>query len=136
MAVMGARPATGIGLLRRRTRPRSRPAPVASDRVRAGAGRQHRETTNISTFLLVIAVAAGLALFHLSQSSHVAAIGYQIQTLEAELGEARARQQQLIFEIGRARSPAVIESRARAELRLVPIAQDQIRFAPGSTDND
>jgi cell division protein FtsB len=137
MAVIGARPASGFGLLGRRVRSRTRPRPPARGRVRAaaGAGRQRREMTSISTFLLVIAAAAGLALFHLSQSSHVAATGYQIEALQAGLADARARQQQLIFEIGRARSPAVIEERARVQLRLVPIEQDQIRFATESTDN-
>jgi cell division protein FtsB len=91
--------------------------------------------TNVSGFLLVIAAAAGLGLFHLSQSSHVAATGYQIQALETELANARAQQQQLIFEIGRARSPAVIEQRARADLKLVPIEQDRITFATESTDS-
>jgi cell division protein FtsB len=91
--------------------------------------------TNISSLLLVIAAAAGLALFHLSQSSHVAATGYQIEALQTELADVRARQQQLIFEIGRARSPAVIEERARHQLRLVPIEQQRIRFVPGSTDS-
>ncbi|MEP6468137.1 MAG: hypothetical protein ABJC24_00035, partial [Chloroflexota bacterium] len=63
--------------------------------------------TGVSGVLVAIAAAAGLALFYLSQSSHVAATGYQIGGLRAELAELRAEQQQLVFQIGELRSPAV-----------------------------
>ena len=66
--------------------------------------------------LIGIAAAAGLALFHLSQSSHVAATSYELDILRAELAEVRAEQQQLILQIGEARSPAVIEKRAKSTL--------------------
>ena len=69
--------------------------------------------TNVSGFLVAIAVAAALALFYLSQSSHVAATGYEIDNLQTKLAQARAQQQQLIWEIGRARSPSQIEARAQ-----------------------
>jgi cell division protein FtsL len=91
--------------------------------------------TNVSGFLIAIAVAAAVALFYLSQSSHVAAIGYQIDNLQATLSQARAQQQQLIWDIGRARSPSQIEDRARKELRLVPLAPGAIRFAQRSIDS-
>ena len=90
--------------------------------------------TNVSGFLVAIAVAAALALFYLSQSSHVAATGYEIDNLQTKLAQARA-QQQLIWEIGRARSPSQIEARARQELRLVPLAPGAVRFAPRSIDS-
>jgi hypothetical protein len=88
--------------------------------------------TNISGFLLAIALAAALAIFYLTQSSHVAATGYEIDSLQATLAQERAQQQQLTWEIGQARSPSQIEGRARNELRLVPLAPDAVRFAPSS----
>ena len=91
--------------------------------------------TNVSGFLVAIAVAAALALFYLSQSSHVAATGYEIDNLQTKLAQARAQQQQLIWEIGRARSPSQIEARARKELRLVPLAPGAVRFATRSIDS-
>jgi cell division protein FtsB len=84
---------------------------------------------SISSVLVAIAAAAGLGLFYLSQSSHVAATGYEIDALHARLGELRSDQQQLVFEIGEARSPAVVERRARARLRLVPLANGAVTFA-------
>jgi hypothetical protein len=91
--------------------------------------------TNVSGFLIAIAVAAALALFYLTQSSHVAATGYEIDNLQTTLAQARAQQQQLIWEIGRAQSPVQIEDRARKELRLVPLAPGAVRFAPRSIDS-
>ncbi len=90
--------------------------------------------TNVSGFLIAIAVAAAVALFYLTQSSHVAAIGYEIDNLQATLAQTRAQQQQLIWNIGRARSPSQIEDRARKELRLAPLAPGAIRFASRSID--
>lgn len=84
--------------------------------------------------LLAIVAAASLAVFYLSQSSHVAATGYQIDALEAQLTELRAERQQLILQIGEARSPAVIEQRATEWLRLVPISGNSVSFAPTSTE--
>jgi cell division protein FtsB len=135
MAVIGARPATGIWFLDRRPR-LSRPAKRSRPRTaRRASALRHREMTNISSLLVAIVAAAGLALFYLTQSTHVAATGYEIESLDAELAEVRGEQQQLIWAIGRARSPAVIAERAREELRLVPIEQQSIRFArtPGAT---
>jgi cell division protein FtsL len=89
---------------------------------------------DVRPFLVVIAVAAALALFYLSQSTRVAATGYEIDSLEATLAEARAEQQQLILAVGEARSPAEITRRARAELRLVPLEDGAVSFASaGST---
>jgi cell division protein FtsB len=132
MAVIGARPATGIGVFGRRprVRPRSRPRPVA----RARRASRRAAASSISSILIAIAAAAGLALFYLSQSTHVSAIGYQIDGLETHAAQLRAEQQQLILQIGQARSPATIEQRAASSLHLVAIARNAIRFAPTSTD--
>jgi uncharacterized protein HemX len=133
MAIVGARPAGGIRILGRRSRVRQRPVPRPVRR--SGADRRRRELTGISGVLVAIAVAAGLAIFYLSQSSHVAATGYQIDALEAQLTELRAEQQQLILQIGEARSPSVIEQRATEWLKLVPIPAQSVTFAPTSTDS-
>jgi hypothetical protein len=85
--------------------------------------------------LVTIAAAAGLALFYLTQSTQVAATGYEIDRLEAQLAERRAEQQQLIWAIGNARSPAEIVRRARTELRLVPLEEGAVTFAPQSIDD-
>jgi cell division protein FtsL len=92
---------------------------------------------SISGFLVAIAVAAGLALFYLSQSSHVAATGYQIDALQSQVQRLGREQQQLILSIGAARSPARIEARARTSLHLTPIDQDAVTFAtsPDTTDH-
>lgn len=136
MAVIGARPATGIGIFGHRPRVRAR-APERPRR-RSGAGRRRREMASISSILVAIAAAAGLGLFYLSQSSHVAATGYEIDALHARLADLRGHQQQLIFQIGEARSPAVIERRARARLDLVPLPDEAVTFAitptPASTE--
>ena len=131
MAVIGARPATGIGVFGRRSRPRARA--TERPRRRSGAGRRRREMAGISSMLVAIAAAAGLGLFYLSQSSHVAATGYEIDSLRARLAELRSSQQQLVLEIGEARSPAVIEQRARVRLRLVLLPDEAVTFAPTTT---
>ncbi len=133
MAVIGARPATGIPWFGGRTRSRVRPRPAPRVALR-GAARRGREMTSIRGFLAVIVAAAGLGLFYLSQSTHVAATGYLIEDLDARLGAVRAEQERLTWEIARAQSPAVIERRALEELRLVPLDHDVIRFAPASTE--
>ena len=132
MAISGARPATGIGIFGR-PRPRPRPRTVAQPRRRPGAGRRPRQMTGVSGILVGLAAAAGLAFFYLSQSTHVAAVGYQITVLESQLAELRAEQQQLILQIGEARSPAVITRRATSYLHLVELPPQSVTFAPRST---
>jgi cell division protein FtsB len=133
MAIIGARPATGIGVIRRRPRVRTRPASRPRPRARRLAGRRDA-VTSISTLLVTIAAAAGLGLFYLSQSTHVAAIGYQIDALQTRVAELRAEQQQLTFQIGGARSPSTIAERANRELRLVALNPAVVRFASRSID--
>ena len=134
MAVIGARPATGPWFLGRRApRRRTRPQPVRR-------ARRSRMSTRVATpvdvrpLLVAIVVAAALAIFYLSQSTRVAATGYEIDALEAALAGQRAEQQQLIWAIGRARSPAEITRRARTELHLVPLEDEAVTFAPTSGD--
>jgi len=86
----------------------------------------------VSGVLVAIAAAAGLALFYLSQSSHVAATGYQIDALQGTVDQLVRAQQQLILQVGEAHSPSKIEARARGELKLVPIDQAAVRFAPAT----
>jgi len=88
--------------------------------------------TGVSGILVALAAAAGLAFFYLSQSTHVAAIGYQISGLQAQLAELRAEQQQLILETGEAKSPAVIIRRARSYLGLVELPSQSVTFAQRS----
>jgi hypothetical protein len=133
MAIYGARPASRFGPF---GRSRPRPRTVAQPRRRAGAGRRGQRVGGMSGVLIGIAAAAGLALFHLSQSSHVAATGYEIADLRAALAELRAEQQQLIFQIGEARSPAVIEQRASSTLQLVPLPPKAVTFAQPSPKQD
>jgi cell division protein FtsL len=83
--------------------------------------------------LVAIAAAAGLGLFYLSQSTHVAAIGYQIDDLQAQVARLRAEQQQLTFQIGEARSPSTISARA-GELRLVTLDPSVTQFASRTID--
>jgi cell division protein FtsL len=85
--------------------------------------------SNASGLLAIIAAGALLALFYLSQSAHVAATGYEINSLEQRVAELRADQQQLIYRIAEARSPAVIERLARARLQLQPIPVESVTFA-------
>jgi Tfp pilus assembly protein PilN len=130
MAVIGARPATGIGVFGRRSRPRAR-LPQRAIR-HAGAGRRARQIS-IAGFLAVIAVAAGLALFYLSQSSHVAAVGYQIDALQTQIAALEAEHQQLVREKAGATDPGKVLDRAH-QLGLVQIDQRAVTFATPSTD--
>jgi cell division protein FtsB len=130
MAISGARPATGIGIFGGRPRARTRAA--TSSRRRAGAGRARRQMTGVSGILVGLAAAAGLAFFYLSQSTHVAAIGYQISGLQAQLAELTAEQQQLIIQTGEARSPAVITRRAKYDLHLTELPAQSVTFAQRS----
>ena len=132
MAVIGARPATGIGVLGRRPRTRPRPASRPRPRERGLAGRPDA-LASLSAVLVAIAAAAGLGLFYLSQSTHVAAIGYQIDALQTQVVQLRADQQQLTFQIGEARSPSTISARA-GELRLVSLDPSVIQFASRTID--
>jgi cell division protein FtsL len=88
---------------------------------------------DVRPLLVLIVVAAGLALFYLSQSTRVAATGYEIDALETALSERTAEQQQLIWAIGQARSPAEITRRATTELRLAPLEDGAVTFAPSAT---
>ena len=133
MAIVGARPATGIGIVRRRPRVRTRPAASAGTRARR-LPRSRGTVTSISTVLVAIAAAAGLCLFYLSQSTHVAALGYQIDGLQAQLADLRAEEQQLTYEIGVARSPSTIQVEAHHELQLVPLDPTFVRFVTRSID--
>lgn len=134
MAVIGARPATNPWFLGRpgRPRPRTRPQPARRGR-RASSSRRVAARIDVRPLLVLILVAAGLALFYLSQSTRVAATGYEIDTLEATLAEHRAEQHQLISAIGQARSPAEITERAITELRLVPLEDGAVTFAPSAS---
>ena len=85
---------------------------------------------DVRPMLIGIVVAAMLAFFYLSQSTHVAATGYEIDALEATLAQRRGEQQQLIWAIGQARSPAEITRRAQTDLRLVPLQEGAVTFAP------
>ena len=133
MAIVGARPATGIGIVRRRPRVRARPTAPPRPRARRVA-RGRGAGSSISTALVTIAAAAGLCLFYLSQSTHVAALGYEIDALQARVADLRAEQQQLTFQIGEARSPSAIEVKAQNELGLVPLDPAVIRFVTRSID--
>jgi hypothetical protein len=139
MAVIGARPASGpwfLGPLGRRGRPRPRPRIRTQPHRGRGSAvvRRVERRLDVRPILVAIAVAAALAFFYLSQSTRVAATGYEIDALQARLAETRAEQQQLIWAIGQARSPAEITRRAQRELRLVPLDQSIVTYAtvPGS----
>lgn len=96
--------------------------------------RSRGAVASISTVLVAIAAAVGIALFYLSQSTHVAALGYQIDDLQARVSALRAEQQQLTFQIGEARSPSTVEAKAQSALRLVPLDPAAVRFATRSID--
>ena len=135
MAVIGARPATGPWFLPRRARPRPRPRrPQTSRGARRGSARRVARRIEIRPYLVAIVIAAGLAFFYLSQSTGVAATGYQIDALEARLAERRAEQQELIWSIGQARSPAEIIRRARDQLALVPLPAEAVQYAPSQDE--
>lgn len=131
MAVAGARPAPGFGLLGRRPHPVRRPTHRAAQRRRA------RSLPGVPAVLVAILAAAGLGLFYLSQSTHVAATGYQINGLHARIEALAVERQQLLVQIGQARSPSVIEARAVDDLGLVPIDPSLVSFTspPPSTDH-
>ena len=78
---------------------------------------------------MAIVVAAALAIFYLSQSTGVAARGYEIDDLAVVLADRRAEQQQLIMAVAQARTPAEIERRARYQLGLQPLDSSVITFA-------
>jgi hypothetical protein len=100
---------------------------------RASSGRRIAAHLDVRPLLVMIVVAAGLALFYLSQSTRVAATGYEIDALEAALADRLAAQHQLIWEIGQARSPAEITQRAKDELRLIPLEDGAVTFAPSAS---
>ena len=132
MAVSGARPATGPWFLPggARLRPRPRRRLQTTRGARRGGVRRVARRIEVRPYLVAIVMAAALAFFYLSQSTGVAATGYQIDALEATLAQRRAEQQQLIWSIGEARSPAEITRRARQRLDLVPLPADAIQYAP------
>jgi hypothetical protein len=133
MAVIGARPATGPWFIPGRGRPRPRTRPQSARRGRHGVARRRiAARVDVRPLLVTILVAAGLALFYLSQITHVAATGYEIDALRNALAESRAAQQQLIWDISEARSPAEITRRARIELELVPLVPGSVTYAPAT----
>jgi hypothetical protein len=138
MAIIGARPAAHPWFLGHRNRPRPRPRPRTRSGGRGGLtarGRRVASRLDVRPVLVMIVVAAALALFYLSQSTRVAATGYEIDALEATLAERRAEQQQLIWAIGQARSPAEVTERATNELRLVLLEDGAVTFAPSASQD-
>jgi hypothetical protein len=87
---------------------------------------------DVRPLLVAIIVAAALAIFYLSQSTGVAARGYEIDDLAVTLAARRADQQQLIMAVAQARSPAEITRRARFQLGLLPLDGSVITFATPS----
>ena len=79
--------------------------------------------------LATIAAAAGLAFFYLSQSSHVAAVGYEIDDLQGQIASLRADQQQLELQIGLAQAPSTILSEATNQLKLRALTASSVSFA-------
>ena len=137
MAVIGARPASPWlwGPLRPRPRVRQRPRRRSGTTLRRlGAGRRIRQRLDVRAMLIASGAAAGLAFCYLSQTSPVAATGYEIDSLEAELAALVAEQQQLLLQVGHARSPAEITRRAREELHLVPLEDASIQFVTPPSD--
>jgi hypothetical protein len=134
MAVIGARPAPTpwFGSGRGRVRPRR------TSRQPARPGRRRIGTSvDVRPALVAIVVAVALAIFYLSQSTGVAARGYEIDTLAAALAERRAEQQQLITAVAQARSPAEIIRRARFQLGLQSLDGSAVTFAtPTDTSAD
>ena len=98
------------------------------------AHNRRSRASGISSLLVAIAAGAGLCLLYLSQSTHVAAMGYEIDGLQSRLSALQAEQQQLILQIGHARSPSTIERRATEQLHLVPLNPTVVIFTPSSTD--
>jgi hypothetical protein len=84
---------------------------------------------DVRPLVVVIVVAVALAIFYLSQSTGVAARGYEISALATRLADVRAEQQQLVMAIGEARSPAEIARRGRAELGLRPLEPAAVTYA-------
>jgi hypothetical protein len=132
MAVMGARPARSPWFLggRRRMRPR-RSSRAPARRIRRSTLRLNA-SMDVRPLLVAIVVAAALAIFYLSQSTGVAARGYEIDDLAGTLAARRAEQQQLIMAVAQARSPAEITRRARFQLGLLPLDGSAITFATPS----
>jgi hypothetical protein len=136
MAVSGARPATGPWFLPGRARPRPRPRrhPQTSRGARRGGVRRVARRIEVRPYLVAIVIAAALAFFYLSQSTGVAATGYQIEALQAKLAESRAEQQQLIWDIGQAQAPAEIIRRGRERLHLVLLPAEAVQYAPSQDE--
>ena len=136
MAIIGARPATSPWFLGGRGRSRPRRTSRSARRTRRGSVRIGT-TIDVRPFLVTIVVAAALAFFYLSQSTGVAARGYEIDDLAATLAERRAEQQQLVAAVAHARSPAEITRRARFQLGLQQLDGSAVTFAtPTDTPPD
>jgi hypothetical protein len=137
MAVIGARPATSpwfLGGGRRRVRPRKVGRPAR--RARRG-GIRLSGSVDVRPLLVAIVVAAALAIFYLTQSTGVAARGYEIDSLAVTLADRRAEQQQLVTAVAKARSPAEVSRRARYRLGLQPLDGAAVTFAmPTDTSAD
>jgi hypothetical protein len=130
MAIIGARPAPTPWFGLRRGPARRGPQPTRRRAPKRGLASRIQQRADVRPLLVAIVVAAGLALFYLSQSTSVAARGYEIDSLESTLADRISQQQQLMLDIGRARSPVVIAERARKELHLVQLDPGAITFAP------
>jgi hypothetical protein len=128
MAVIGARPASSPWFVPGRGRIRPRRGSKPARRMRRGRGRLGA-AVDVRPFVVAIVVAAALAIFYLSQSTGVAARGYEIDSLALTLAERRAEQQQLITAVAQARSPAEITRRARFQLGLQPLDGSAVSFA-------
>ena len=128
MAVIGARPASSPWFLPGRGRIRPRRGSTSVRRMRRGHGRLGA-VVDVRPFVVAIVVAAALAIFYLSQSTGVAARGYEIDSLALTLADRKAEQQQLITAVAQARSPAEITRRARFQLGLQVLDGSAVTFA-------
>jgi hypothetical protein len=128
MAVIGARPASSPWFTPGRGRVRPRRGTRPARRVRRGRSRLGT-SVDVRPFVMAIVVAAALAIFYLSQSTGVAARGYEIDTLALTLADRRAEQQQLLTAVAGARSPAEVTRRARFQLGLQLLDGSAVTFA-------
>ncbi len=107
----------------------ARPRRIERNPVRAARERRQRfpwyfEMDSAVLFMAGVALLCLTCLLYLLQTSRVAVLGYEIQSVQSQQAEARRQMENLKYEIDRRQSLPAVEQYARTKLHMRPITND------------
>jgi cell division protein FtsB len=89
------------------------------------------------TILTAVAIIAAVCIIYLSQVTAVADANYTLQALQSHHTDLQRTHDDLMLQIGKAQSETTIESKARNDLKMVPVGNNYsyLPLLPGPLSN-